>query len=106
MALSLKSLIVESDILAINPPPGGKGHPVYLVEGWKIGEGLCIKLESSTASKSNIKSNAMIMHAVSPGATAVVLKPSEIQALKAWCNAAQEDEGATSLLHDLSTDAV
>jgi len=98
MPLDLNSLIEPSSIFAIKAL--SPGHPVYLLEGWTEGTGLVIKQESTLAAK-NVKTNAMIMHAVSRGATAVPLKPAELQALRTWAGANRDSTGGTALISDL-----
>lgn len=98
MPLDLKTLIEPSSIFAIKAL--SPGHPVYLLEGWTLGTGLVIKQESTLAAK-NVKTNAMIMHAVSPGATAVPLKPAELQALRTWVTGNPDSTGGRALVSDL-----
>ena len=98
MPLDLNTLIEPSSIFSIKGL--SPGHPVYLLEGWTHGTGLVVKLESNAPAK-HVKSNAMIMHAVSPGATAVPLKPAELQALSAWCAANTDSAAAAPLTGDL-----
>jgi hypothetical protein len=98
MPLDLNTLIEPSSIFSIKAL--SPGHPVYLLEGWTLGTGLVIKQESTIAAK-NVKTNAMIMHAVSPGATAVPLKPAELQALRTWSTANPESAAGRAVVSDL-----
>ena len=74
----------------------GKPHPVYLLEGWTHGTGVVVKIESMSTTK-NVKSNAMIMRAASPGAITIPLKPAEVQSVVAWCKANPDSEDGRDL---------